>query len=107
MDTRSEGGSGKTGVFGPPGLVAGQARVIPVPLSNCGVPAAAAYSLNFVSVTPLGQAVAWVAAWPDDAAWSGTVVLDAMRGFVDNSAIVAARRRTAEFRCWPLATATW
>jgi len=91
MDTRSVGGSGKTGVFGPPGLVAGQARVVPIPLSNCGVPAAAAYSLNFVSATPLGQAVAWVAAWSDDAAWSGTAILNALQGgFVDNSAIVAA-----------------
>ena len=43
MDTRSQGGSGKTGAFGPPSLVAGQARVIPVPSSNCGVPIAAAY----------------------------------------------------------------
>src|SRR4029077_19589000 len=91
MDTRSVGGSGKTGVFGPPGLVAGQARVIPIPLSNCGVPAAAAYSLNFVSVTPLGQAVAWVTAWPDDGPWSGTAILNAMQGgFVDNAAIVTA-----------------
>src|SRR6476646_1221071 len=31
MDTRAQGGSGKTGPFGPPSLVADQARVIPVP----------------------------------------------------------------------------
>jgi hypothetical protein len=55
MDTRGQDGSGKTGAFGPPSLVANQARVVPVPSSNCGVPAAAAYSMNFVSVTPLGQ----------------------------------------------------
>src|SRR5579862_8217292 len=91
MDTRAHGGSGKTGKFGTPSLVAGQARIVPVPSSNCGVPVAAAYSVNFVSVTPLGQAVAWVAAWQDDTAWPGTVVLNAMQGgFVDNSAIVAA-----------------
>jgi len=72
MDTRGQGGSGKTGPFGPPSLLAGKARVVPVPSSNCGVPVAAAYSMNFVSVTPLGQAVAWVAAWQDDAPWSGT-----------------------------------
>src|SRR5579859_5702155 len=91
MDTRGEGGSGKTGVFGPPALVAGQARAVSVPSSNCGVPVAAAYSLNFVSVTPLGQAVGWVAAWQDDTAWPGTVVLNAVQGgIVDNSAIVPA-----------------
>ena len=91
MDTRGRGGSGKTGPFGPPSIVAGQARVVPVPSSNCGVPVSAAYSLNFVSVTPLGQPVAWVAAWQDDMAWPGTVVLNAPQGgIVDNAAIVAA-----------------
>jgi hypothetical protein len=91
MDTRSEGGSGKTGPFGPPLIVAGQARVVPIPSSNCGVPVAAAYSLNFISVTPLGQGVGWLAAWQDDMAWPGTVVLNALQGgFVANSAIVAA-----------------
>ena len=91
MDTRGQGGSGKTGVFGPPSLVAGQMRVVPVPSSNCGVPAAAAYSLNFVSVTPVGQTVGWVAAWQDDTTWPGTVVVNApLGGIVDNSAIVPA-----------------
>ena len=91
MDTRGQGGSGKTGRFGPPSLVAGQARVVSVPSSNCGVPVAAAYSMNVVSITPLGQAVGWVAAWPDDMAWTGTVVLNALQGgIVDNSAIVTA-----------------
>ena len=56
VDTRAQGGSGKTGGFGPPSLVADQARVIPVPSSNCGVPVAAAYSMNFISITPLGHA---------------------------------------------------
>ena len=91
MDTRGQGGSGKTGPFGPPSLVAGQARVVQVPNSNCGVPVAAAYSMNFVSVTPLGHGVAWVAAWPDDTSWPGTVVLNAPEGgIVGNSAIVPA-----------------
>src|ERR1039458_6103031 len=57
MDTRGTGGSGRTGAFGAPSRVAGQKRVVPVPSSNCGVPAAAAYSMNFVSVTPVGQPV--------------------------------------------------
>src|SRR6202049_2468002 len=92
MDTRGQGGSGKAGRFGPPSLVAGQARVVPVPASNCGVPVAAAYSMNFVSVTPVGQAVAWISAWrDDDAVWPGTVILNAVQGgMVDNSAIVEA-----------------
>ena len=91
MDTRGAGGSGLTGLFGPPSLVANQARVVPVPSSNCGVPAAAAYSMNFVSITPAGQAVGYIAAWQDDIAWPGTVVLNALLGgVVDNSAIVPA-----------------
>jgi hypothetical protein len=91
MDTRGAGGSGKTGAFGAPSLVAGQARVVPVPSSNCGVPAAVAYSMNFVSITPDGQQVGWIAAWQDDIAWTGTVVLNAvLGGIVDNMAIVPA-----------------
>ena len=91
MDTRAQGGSGKTGPFGPPSLLAGKARVVPVPSSNCGVPAAAAYSMNFVSITLAGQAVGWVAAWQNGAPWSGTVVLNAVQGgVVDNSAFVPA-----------------
>ncbi len=84
-------GSGKSGKFGPPGLVGGQPRVFPIPESNCGVPVAVAYSLNIVSVTPIGQAVAWVAAWEDDKPWPGTVILNAVQGGkVDNSAVVTA-----------------
>ena len=91
MDTRGAGGSGKTGAFGAPSLVAGQARVVPVPSSNCGVPAAVAYSMNFVSITPAGQPVGWIAAWQDDTAWTGTVVLNAyLGGVVDNMAVVPA-----------------
>src|SRR5258706_1288530 len=91
MDTRGEGGSGKTGAFGPPALLAGPSRVVPVPSSNCGVPVAAAYSMNFVSVTPAGQAVGWVAAWQDDIPWPGTVVLNAtLGGIINNAALVPA-----------------
>src|SRR4029079_11309949 len=75
----------------PPSLAAGQARVVPVSSSNCGVPVAAAYSMNFVSVTPLGQPVGWIAAWQSDMSWPGTVVLNALQGgVVDNSAMVPA-----------------
>jgi hypothetical protein len=92
VDTRAgASGSGNTGPFGPPSLEGAVTRVIPVPQSNCGVPAAAAYSLNFVSISPQGQAVAYIAAWPDNIAWPGTVILNApLGGIVDNSAIVPA-----------------
>ena len=91
MDTRGEGGSGKTGLFGPPSLLRFQPRVIPVASSNCGVPAAAAYSMNFFSITPIGRPVGWLAAWQDGAAWPGTVVLsDLEGGIVGNSAVVSA-----------------
>ena len=87
MDTRT--GSSKTGVFGAPSLSAGQPRIVPIPESSCGAPAAAAYSLNFVSVTPQGQPVGYVGAWPDDVAFPGTVVLNAPQGgIVGNSAVV-------------------
>jgi hypothetical protein len=71
--------------------VGGALRIFPIPESNCGVPVALAYSLNIVSVTPIGQPVAWVAAWADDKPWPGTVILNAVQGGkVDNSAVVAA-----------------
>jgi len=107
MDTRSVGGSGKTGVFGPPGLVGGQARVVPIPSSNCGVPIAAAYSLNFVSVTLPGQAVAWLAAWQDDTAWPGTVVLNALQGGTVADWPSFRRAPTAEYKCSPPIAGTW
>jgi hypothetical protein len=89
MDTRAQGGSGKTGPFGPPSLVADQARVIPVPSSNCGVPVAAAYSMNFISITPLGHAAA-------DHGWQavrrpGTVVLNALQGGIVDSSHASGR----------------
>ena len=91
VDTRSGSGSSVTGQFGPPSLVGGVSRIFPVPVSQCGVPVAAAYSLNVVSVTPVGQSVGYVAAWPDDRTWPGTVILNApLGGIVDNSAIVTA-----------------
>jgi hypothetical protein len=91
MDTRGEGGSGKTGLFGPPSLVGGQPRVVPIPSSNCGLPVAAAYSLYFVSVSPLGHSVGWVSAWQNGAAYHATVILNALQGgVVGNTASVAA-----------------
>lgn len=89
MDTRA--GSGKTGAFGAPALVAGQARKLMMQNSDCGIPASAAYSLNFAVVAPTGAGVGYVAAWPDDQQWPGTIVVNADQGgVVDNSAIIAA-----------------
>ncbi len=89
VDTRV--GSGKTGAFGPPALQANQARVIPVPGSNCALPKAAAYSGNFVTITAAGKGPGWLAAWPDGEVWPGTVILNAPQGgTVNNSADVAA-----------------
>ena len=91
LDTRAQGGSNLTGSFGPPSLVGGQPRILIVPSSSCGVPAAQAYSMNFVSITPVGQAVGWISAWPVDTPWPGTVIINAPQGgIIDNSSIVPA-----------------
>ena len=66
-DTRYPGGA-----FGTPSLVANAPRISLAPASNCGVPVAAAYSMNFVSITPAGQPVGFVAACQDDRPWPGT-----------------------------------
>ena len=73
MDTRVD--SGKTGAFGAPALAAGQSRKMMMQNSDCGIPAAAAYSLNFAVVAPAGAGVGYVSAWPDDQPWPGTVVV--------------------------------
>jgi hypothetical protein len=90
VDTRAD--SGKTSVFGPPSLKAMVARKVVVPQSSCGLPVAAAYSLNIVSVTTSGVPVGWVDAWSSDIAdWPGTVVLNAVEGGVVNApAVVGA-----------------
>jgi hypothetical protein len=89
-DTRTE--YGMTGAFGPPALKAMAARKFVVPNAKCGLPVAAAYSLNIVSVTEPGVPVGWVDAWSGDVAnWPGTVVLNAVQGGIVNApAVVAA-----------------
>jgi len=95
LDTRIS--SGMPGAFGPPSLVGDPsltghvARTIPVPSSSCGVPAAAAYSLYMVIVAPAGSRVGFLAAWPDDEPWPGTVTVNApVGGVVGNTAIIAS-----------------
>jgi hypothetical protein len=86
MDTRAD--QGKTGAFGPPALNANQARVVPVPLSNCGVPASAAYSMNLAVVPSGSGVVGYLSAWPNDKPWPGTVVLNDMAGGVASAAAI-------------------
>src|SRR5215467_122683 len=93
-DTRPQPfGSNKTGVFGPPALVGGQTRIFPIPQSNCGIPSSAAYSLNFTSITPLGQPVGFISTFPTGVQpfpFPGTVVLNAPTGGMINNAVEAA-----------------
>ncbi|MBL8220070.1 MAG: collagen-like protein [Bryobacterales bacterium] len=64
MDTRPEYASfGFSGAFGVPAIAGGVAREVPIPLSNCGIPAnARAYSLNF-TVLPVGT-LQYLTTWP-------------------------------------------
>jgi hypothetical protein len=90
VDTRSVGGSGKTGAFGPPTMTAGSTRDFPIPSSSCGVPASAqAYSLNIgvVAPGPLGYLTTWAAGQPMPL----VATLGAPEGgIVGDAAIVAA-----------------
>lgn len=89
LDTRTD--QGFAGAFGPPALRAGQPRTVPAPSSRCGVPAAAAYSLNFAVVPPAGGSVAYLAAWSADQPMPATAVLNGGQGGIVNApAIVAA-----------------
>ena len=56
MDTRAD--SGKSGALERPALAAGKSRKLMMQNSECGIPAAAAYSLNFAVVAPAGAASA-------------------------------------------------
>ena len=90
VDTRVA--AGFTGAFGPPAMPANTARTIPVPQSDCAIPAAVAYSLNLTVVPAPGLVLGWAAAWPDDQPQPNTAVLtDMIAGtIVSNSAIVPA-----------------
>lgn len=87
-DTRA--GEGKTGLFGPPTLVAGAIREIPIPQSNCSIPATAkAYSLN-VTVVPAGP-LSYLTIWPTGQAQPLVSTLNSFEGkIVANAAIVPA-----------------
>ena len=89
-DTRSMGGSGLTGAFGPPSMAAGATRSFPVPASNCQVPSTAqAYSLN-ITVVPPGP-MFYLTTWPTGEPIPGVSTLnDLSGGIVANAAIVPA-----------------
>jgi hypothetical protein len=62
-DTRA--GSGFSGAFGQPSLVAGAARNFPMLSSSCGIPSSAqAYSLNLTVVVPSGGVLGFLTAYP-------------------------------------------
>ncbi len=87
-DTRSVGGSGKTGPFGPPSLAGGSTRSFPIPASFCNVPATAkAYSLN-ITVVPPGP-MFYLTTWPAGNTIPEVSTLnDLSGGIVANAAIV-------------------
>ncbi len=90
VDTRSVGGSGLTGAFGPPQMAAGSTRSFPVLSSACGVPATAqAYSLN-ITVAPPGP-MFYLITWPTGETAPGVSTLNDLSGAtLANAAIVPA-----------------
>ena len=88
MDTRP--GQGQVGAFGPPTLAGGSTRTVPVPTHpTCGVPIAAAYSIN-VTVVPPGP-LGYLTAWPTGQPRPTVSTLNALAGqIVANAAIVPA-----------------
>jgi sugar lactone lactonase YvrE len=88
MDTRAA--EGKTGAYGPPAMVGGSVRVVPISGQACGVPAdARAFSLN-VTVVPQGG-LQYLTLWPSGRAQPLASTLNAFEGqVVANAALVEA-----------------
>ena len=86
MDTRA--GGGKSGSFGPPLLVGGTVRNVPVRLAGCdALTGAVAYSLN-ITVIPRRQ-LAYLVAYPGNQAQPNSSTLNSFDGrIVANAAIV-------------------
>ena len=80
---------GTTGQFGGPALVTDQVRDFPVPLSSCGIPAAAtAYSLN-VTAIPGTEFLAYLTTFPTGASRPFVSTLNSWTGEVKaNAALV-------------------
>ncbi len=79
---------GAAGQFGGPSMYGGQSRDFPIPLSGCGIPAAAGgYSLN-VTVVPAGY-LGYLTAWPTGQAPPVASTLNSWKGkVVANGALV-------------------
>jgi hypothetical protein len=89
VDTRSVGGSGLTGAFGPPSLVAGATRDFPMLASACDIPPVSqAYSLN-ITVIPPGP-LGFVTAWPAGQPLPVAATVNAPLGNVVGSAALVA-----------------
>ncbi len=86
-DTRA--GAGFIGLFGPPTPTAGSTRSFPLVSSGCGLPAAAAYSLNVTVVPP--APLAYLTIFPTGSPQPLVSTLNSFDGaIVANAAIVPA-----------------
>jgi hypothetical protein len=95
METRAEYNfQGRTGAFGPPGLLQDEVRTLVAPSSNvCAIPASAkAYVLNVTAIPKDGKAVERVTVWPAGEPRPAAVrtVSSADGQIVANTAIVKA-----------------
>jgi Pro-kumamolisin, activation domain/Bacterial Ig-like domain (group 3)/Putative binding domain, N-terminal len=90
VDTRTAGGRGLTGSFGPPSMGAGSTRSFPIPTGGCNVPATAqAYSLN-ITVVPPGP-LDYLTVWPAGQSMPVVSTLNDLNGdALANAAIVPA-----------------
>jgi hypothetical protein len=90
VDTRAVGGSGLSGAFGPPQMVASATRSFPIPSSSCGIPSAAeAYSFNMTVVPP--GLLDFLTVWPAGQSMpTASTLNDTSAALVANAAIVAA-----------------
>lgn len=88
MDSR---GNGFTGSFGPPSLVAGGIRTVPVPSSTCAIPVTArAYSVNITAIPKTGS-LGFLTVWPTGQVQPGVSTLNSPDGqIVANGAIIPA-----------------
>jgi hypothetical protein len=88
-DTRL--GQGFIGSFGPPSIMGGTARSLPVPLSSCPVPTwAGAYDFNITAFPSTGF-LGFVTVWPSGVAQPNVSTLNSFTGTVmANAAVVPA-----------------
>jgi hypothetical protein len=86
-DTRA--GSGFSGSFGQPSLVAGATRYFPLLSGSCSIPnTAQAYSLNLTAVVPSGTALGYLTAFPAGNSLPVAASLNALTGGVVASAAI-------------------